>query len=82
MDALFVFKNRQSNGNNKRYQFWRQDNHPIELDMHTGLFRQKLEYIHTNPVEAGPVEEPSFYIYSSAANYEGRSGILEVEVLG
>lgn len=29
-----------------------------------------------------PVEEPSFYVYNSTGNYEGREGGLEVEVLG
>lgn len=69
---------------NKRkteHQFWQTDNHPINL-YSTKVIRQKLNYIHKNPVRAGWVEMPQHYIYSSASNYleEGR-GILEVEIL-
>ncbi|TRX56178.1 transposase [Fulvivirga sp. M361] len=42
------------NSNNKRYQFWQQHNHPIELDTNE-LMTQKLNYIHNNPVKAGIV---------------------------
>jgi hypothetical protein len=42
---------------------------------------QKLEYIHNNPVEAGFVEEPEHYIYSSARDYSGYKGMLELNYL-
>jgi hypothetical protein len=37
------------NQKNKKYQFWRQDNHPIEL-YKSETIDQKLDYIHNNPV--------------------------------
>ncbi len=40
------------NSNNIRYQFWQQDNHPIELTDNK-MIDQKLDYIHNNPVEQG-----------------------------
>jgi len=43
--------------------------------------QQKLEYIHNNPVEDGIVAEPQHYLYSSAPNYAGKRGLLEVEVV-
>ena len=56
------------NPNNEQYQFWQQDNHPIEL--RTGPFMtQKLDYLHRNPVVAGFVEEPHHWSWSSARNY-------------
>jgi REP element-mobilizing transposase RayT len=70
----------RQNSNNVRYQFWRQDNHPIELDTNR-LQDQKLEYIHNNPVEAGLVDDPKSYIYSSARDYEGIPGLIEVEFI-
>jgi len=71
----------KANSNNKIYQLWQQDNHPIELDPHLNLFEQKLNYIHQNPVTAGWVTEPSAYVYSSASNYDELGGVLgEVEV--
>ena len=64
------------NSNNTSYQFWQQDNHPIELE--GNWIDQKLAYIHNNPVEAGLVREPEDYLYSSAGNYAGREGLLKV----
>ncbi|MCL4857468.1 MAG: transposase, partial [Flavobacteriales bacterium] len=65
---------------NKSYQFWQQSNHPIEL--HTNHFiDQKLDYIHQNPVKAGWVQEPEEYVYSSAKNYAGEMGLIEVELI-
>lgn len=72
----------EANSNNINYQFWQQDNHPIELHPNSNLFAQKLDYIHQNPVKAGWVNEPGDYIYSSASNYMNKGGILmEVELL-
>lgn len=80
---LYLFaKAGKTNSNNKYYQLWQQDNHPVELDPQMNLFDEKLNYIHQNPVKAGWVNEPSAYIYSSASNYEELGGILGgVEVL-
>ncbi len=58
----------KQNSNNKNYQFWQQDNHPIEL-YDNYMMDQKLEYIHNNPVEAGIVLSPEDYLYSSDKNY-------------
>jgi hypothetical protein len=33
------------------------------------------------PVRAGIVEQPEYYIYSSAKNYAGEKGLIEVEIL-
>jgi hypothetical protein len=43
---------------------------------------QKLGYIHNNPVEEGVVDVPEEYLYSSARNYAGRPGLIQVELIG
>jgi len=63
--------------NNKGFQFWQQHNHPIEI-WSPAVFDQKLAYIHNNPVEAGFVENPEDWRYSSAVNYSGRKGMIEI----
>lgn len=68
------------NSNNSNYQFWRQDNKPIEL-FSNEVFDQKLQYIHMNPVESGIVENPEDYLYSSARDYAGVKGLLDIEFL-
>ena len=66
-----------ANNNNINFQFWMQDNHPVELRT-IKMAHQKLDYIHYNPVEAGFVEKPEEYLYSSARDhYEGK-GLVEI----
>lgn len=66
------------NINNKKYQFWQQDNHPIECDT-AQILEQKVEYIHENPVRAGFVEKAEDWIYSSAGDYYcNRKGLIEL----
>jgi len=40
--------------------------------------RQKVEYIHHNPVKRGYVDNAEHWRYSSARNYLGKPGLLEV----
>ncbi|HYF70308.1 MAG TPA: transposase [Ohtaekwangia sp.] len=60
----------KGNSNNVNYQFWQQDNHPIELNTNETIDKT-LAYIHNNPVEAGIVLSPEHFLYSSAINYAG-----------
>ncbi len=66
------------NPNNTHYQFWRQDNRPVQL-VSAAVFEQKLAYLHDNPVEAGLVELAEEYIYSSAPAIAGKLGLLTLE---
>jgi hypothetical protein len=67
----------QRNSNNQQYQFWQQNNQPIELNTNF-LLEQKLHYIHCNPVEAGFVREPHDYSYSSAVDFAGGKGMVKL----
>jgi putative transposase len=78
---LWLFRNAgEKNSNNKTFQFWQQNNHPIEL-FTSKFVKQKIRYVHDNPVRAGIVEFPEQYRYSSAKNYRDELGLLKVEVL-
>jgi REP element-mobilizing transposase RayT len=68
------------NSNVKEYQFWQQHNKPIEL-WSNKVIEQKIDYIHNNPVEAGFVLEPEHWQYSSACDYCGIKGPVDVELL-
>lgn len=75
---LWMFKRAGSfNPNTEVYQFWQHHNHPIELT-NNFLLAQKLDYLHQNPVAAGFVEEPWDYLYSSARDYAGNKGLVDV----
>jgi len=58
-----------TNSNNSENQFWQQNNHPIEL-WSTHVIKQKIDYVHHNPVEAGLVEFDHEYLHSSARDYQ------------
>ncbi len=61
----------------KNFKFWQEGNEAKEI--HTDFFvEQKLHYIHQNPVAAEIVTEPEHYLYSSARDYAGQPGLLEV----
>jgi putative transposase len=63
---LYLFRHfAKSTKQNKEFMFWQKTNHPTELST-PEIFDQKVEYIHNNPVEAGIVDQPENYIYSSA----------------
>jgi putative transposase len=78
---LAIFKNAGVyNSNNKEYQFWQQHNRPIEI-YSPAVISQKVDYIHYNPVEAGIVEQPEQYLYSSAKDFNEEKGLLKLEPL-
>ncbi len=68
------------NNNNNDWQLWQQHNQPIELK-NPEIFHQKLQYIHDNPVEAGFVEKEEDYLYSSARDFNGRKGLIELSYI-
>lgn len=68
------------NGNNKEWQLWQQHNHPIELNTNE-LLEQKLDYLHNNPVESGFVSESYHWKYSSAIDYSGGKGLIDIQYI-
>ena len=61
----------------KRHSFFWKDNHPIEL-WSNKVINQKLDYIHNNTVEEGLVFRANHYMYSSAIDYAGEKGLLDI----
>jgi hypothetical protein len=46
------------------------------------VMREKLDYIHQNPVKRGYVDLPEHWRYSSARNYLGQSGLIGIDSWG
>lgn len=61
----------------RTHQFWQEGSHPQAI-MGDEMMRQKIEYIHNNPVRRGYVDFPEDWRWSSARNYAGREGVVEV----
>ncbi len=43
--------------------------------------RQKIDYLHANPIRAGIVDKPWEYRYCSYRNYCGQKGLIEIDFL-
>lgn len=62
----------------REHQVWQEGSHP-QLIQDEAMMRQKLDYMHMNPVTRGYVDDPLHWRYSSARNYAGLPGLLEVD---
>ena len=62
----------------REYQVW-QDGIQPKLMQNDVMMKSKIDYIHHNPVKRGYVDDTMHWRYSSARDYEGIEGLLEVE---
>ncbi len=61
----------------RAYQVWQEGSHPETIRTEQ-MLRQKLEYIHYNPVMRGYVDKPEHWRYSSVRNYLGMPALTPV----
>ena len=61
----------------RAYQFWQEGIHP-EWIQNDEMMKQKVDYIHQNPVKRGYVDVAEHWRYSSARNYLGQDGLIEI----
>ncbi len=59
------------------HQLWQEGSHPQQIQ-NDDMMLQKLEYVHNNPIRRGYVDEAIHWRYSSARNYAGLSGLIDV----
>lgn len=64
----------------QRFQVWQEGSHP-QMICSEEMLRQKVEYIHNNPVKRGYVDDPAHWRYSSYRDYMGGTGRLQVTLL-
>ena len=75
LEQLAFYK--KAHKNDRAYQFWQEGVHP-EWIQSDEMMKQKIDYIHHNPVKRGYVDQAEHWRYSSARDYAGQSGLLEV----
>jgi len=66
LNQLAYYKLKSKAGS--QYQVWQEGSHPQAI-VGENMLRNKMEYIHFNPVRRGYVEYPEHWKYSSARNY-------------
>ena len=75
LDQLAFYK--KAHKDDRAYQFWQEGVHP-EIIQSEDMMRQKIEYIHQNPVKRGYVDQAEHWRYSSARDYDGEVGLIDV----
>jgi REP element-mobilizing transposase RayT len=75
LDQFAFYK--KAHKSERNFQFWQEGYHP-EWVQNDAMMRQKLEYIHQNPVKRGYVDLAEHWRYSSARNYAGQPSLLDV----
>lgn len=76
LDQLAFYK--KAHKTDRTYQVWQEGLQP-KLIQSEAIMKSKIEYIHQNPVKRGYVDDATHWRYSSARDYKGQSGLLEVE---
>jgi len=60
-----------------KHKIWEEGFHPVMIE-NTKIMSVKLKYVHENPVRRGYVDEMESWRYSSARNYSGQKGLIDV----
>lgn len=76
LDQLSFYK--KAHKSDREYQVWQEGIQP-KLIHSDSMMMRKINYIHQNPVTRGYVDESRHWRYSSARDYEGIDGLLEIE---
>jgi hypothetical protein len=74
----FVWYAGKNNKKIKYYKVWQDGNDAKEIHS-TAFLEEKMEYIHHNPVRAEIIANPEEYLYSSAIDYSGGKGLVNIE---
>ncbi len=76
LDQLHFYK--KTHKADREYQLWQEGIQP-KLIQGEQMMRERIDYIHNNPVKRGYVDKAEHWRYSSARDYEGVRGLVEVE---
>ncbi|MDR9416638.1 MAG: transposase [Gracilimonas sp.] len=60
------------------YQVWQEGYHPKQISTEK-MLNQKVNYVHFNPVKRGYVDKPEDWRYSSARDYLGGNGLIDIQ---
>ena len=76
LDQLRFYK--KAHKKDREYQLWQEGIKPKLIQSESMMLRY-IDYIHNNPLKRGYVDEAKHWRYSSARDYEGVNGLLDIE---
>jgi hypothetical protein len=63
-----------------KLEVWENADHPVQISAgENGDIHEYLKQIHNNPVRNKIVESPEDYLHSSAKNYAGLNGLVNIQ---
>ncbi len=66
----------------EKFHLWQNCSSPLRVGSEqSGLLLERIRHIHENPVRERIVGQPEAYIYSSARDYAGIHGLVNVKVI-
>ena len=77
LDQLKFYKKEHKDDRN--FQLWQEGMQPKQIQG-AEMMKDRINYIHNNPVKRGYVDKPEHWRYSSARIYNGDKGLLDIEV--
>lgn len=78
---LFLLKHfKKKHKQYSTYQLWEEGSHPQIIES-IKVLRQKIDYIHNNPVKRGLVRKPEDWVYSSVGNIEELESVFKIDEL-
>lgn len=78
LEQLVFYK--KAHKSDRKLQLWQEGIQP-KLIVDEEMMLSRINYVHNNPVKRGYVDEAKHWRYSSARDYEGMVGLLEIEKL-
>lgn len=76
LDQLAFYK--KAHKTQTTYQIWQEGFQP-KLIKDEKMMIERINYIHNNPIKRGYIDEAKHWRYSSARDYEGIQGLIEIE---
>jgi putative transposase len=76
LEQLSFYK--KAHKTDREFQLWQEGFAP-KLIQGEDMMRERIDYIHNNPVKRGYVDESRHWRYSSARDYDGVCGLIEIE---
>ena len=76
MEQLSFYK--KAHKVDREFQLWQEGLQP-KLIQSEEMMRDRINYVHNNPVKRGYIDEAQHWRYSSARDYEGINGLIEIE---
>lgn len=65
----------------EKYHVWQNCSSPFRIDQEPRLLMDRIVHVHENPVREGIVDQPEAYLFSSARDYSGIHGLVDVKVV-